>query len=269
MSFKVTDLVWSKQLPPFEKYVLLRVADRVDHDGKNFFSSKKTIMKETGLSRSTVFKVFKSLVKQRLLIEAGQRDCNGGHTVVYDVNLNVLQALPGGNGRSDDGPPEELPSSARETAASVPDAPKQPFEPSMNKEAAGTRELRDYFVEKKATGAERIPDDLVRRIVEALGYDLEGRVPKYWLAPDATLFVQSWLKLDLSEDEIIEIAVHNMKAYNEPARGPKRLDKLMTDFAAEKIRSEEAAFRPAAIPTTTERITFDRTQFDENGELYA
>lgn len=76
-------------------------------------------------------------------------------------------------------------------------------------------------------------DDLVARILHALGFDRGAAIPKYWLAPDTHLIVARWRVL-LTDDEIVHVARQNFVQHGEPARGPKTLERAMSDFVAAK-----------------------------------
>lgn len=78
-------------------------------------------------------------------------------------------------------------------------------------------------------------DGLIWSILHALGFDRGQTIPKYWIAPDASLIVTRWqTDLGLSEDEIIQIAKANAVQHGEAAKGPKTLNRAMADYAAAK-----------------------------------
>ncbi|WP_170162070.1 YdaU family protein [Paracoccus siganidrum] len=76
---------------------------------------------------------------------------------------------------------------------------------------------------------------LISRLTHALGFDHHGTIPKYWISPDAPLIVTRWLTdLNLTPEEVLQVAVQNMRAHKSPANGPKTLTRHMQDFAAAK-----------------------------------
>ena len=76
------------------KAVAAYMADKASDNGAGVFCSKGTIAAETELSRSTVYKALDELVARGLISEVGQRPCKNGFTVVYDMNLSAIFALP-------------------------------------------------------------------------------------------------------------------------------------------------------------------------------
>lgn len=86
-----------------------------------------------------------------------------------------------------------------------------------------------------ADAEQSIPEGLIPKLTHALGFDLHGQVPKYWVTPEAGMIVGRWRSdLGLTDDEIVAVAVGSAKAHNGPANGPKVLNQAMARYAAEK-----------------------------------
>ncbi|WP_134678381.1 helix-turn-helix domain-containing protein [Paracoccus ravus] len=96
MSIKVYKLVQSRVVgSSAAKAVLLNMAARADDQGKGVFPSKASIAAETELSLPTVKREIKALLVRRLIRETGEtRPCANGHTVVYDLEIDEIRALP-------------------------------------------------------------------------------------------------------------------------------------------------------------------------------
>lgn len=93
---------------------------------------------------------------------------------------------------------------------------------------------------------EEISPSLIAKLTHALGFDLQGVVPKYWASPDAAMIVSRWqTDLGLTHDEIVHVAAANMRMHGAPANGPKILTRHMQDFAAAK---NAPPLTPATIP---------------------
>lgn len=89
--------------------------------------------------------------------------------------------------------------------------------------------------EAEDAGARDPGPSLISRLTHALGFDHHGTIPKYWISPDAPLIVARWqTDLGLTSDEVLQVAVQNMRAHGSPANGPKTLTRHMQDFAAAK-----------------------------------
>lgn len=81
----------------------------------------------------------------------------------------------------------------------------------------------------------RPTQDLIWRILHAIGLDRGQTIPRFWMAPDAPVIVSRWrTELGLSDDEIVGIAAQNGRQFGEPARGPKILTQAMANYAAAK-----------------------------------
>ena len=70
------------------------LADKASDDGSGIWCSKGTIHRHTELGESTVKRAVNELVQEGILIETGQhRRCKHGYTVVYHMNLAIVQTL--------------------------------------------------------------------------------------------------------------------------------------------------------------------------------
>ncbi len=70
------------------------LADKASDDGSGIWCSKGTIHRHTELGESTVQRAVNELVQEGILIETGQhRRCKHGYTVVYHMNLAIVQTL--------------------------------------------------------------------------------------------------------------------------------------------------------------------------------
>lgn len=95
MPYQIDNLIKKKQFcSSAKKQVFLGFAGHMNKEGRNAYASVSTIAEEIGVSRSTVNKWLRALKDEGLLVEAGQHPCNGGHTKIYDLDFDMLRALP-------------------------------------------------------------------------------------------------------------------------------------------------------------------------------
>lgn len=95
MSRKVATLVYERRAgSSARKAVLAYFADRADDYGRGIFASKQTIADETELGRSTVIRIVNEFVEEGILIVAGSRPCRNGATILYDMDMDAIRALP-------------------------------------------------------------------------------------------------------------------------------------------------------------------------------
>ena len=94
MSNKVQALAKGKVLggAPI-KAVFMNMADSASDDGSGIWTGKPTIAKETELNLSTVKRAVKALIEMGLVSEHGKKKCAAGFTILYGINLDVLEAL--------------------------------------------------------------------------------------------------------------------------------------------------------------------------------
>lgn len=271
MSHKVVTLVCSRIVgSAAQKAVLVNMADKASDGGEGVFASKATIAAETEMGLTTVKRAINELVEKGLIVEAGHRACTNGHTVVYDMVIGAISALPEWkparrslrtpsradpvqSGRG----PERTVTPSRADPHPVQSGPLTILEPSLNQ--GGGEE-----------GARAKPDaapSLVSRLAEALGFNSPkgSGWPKYWVAADAHLIVARWgTDLGLTDDEVIEVATANARQHGSPANGPKTLTRHMQDFAAAKNAP------PLEIPAQpTGGQTYDRQSASDRREAAA
>ena len=75
------------------KAVLLYMADKAADDGSGIWSSKANIARDLELSRRAAQIAIQDLIRDGLLIEAGQRDCKHGHTIEYAIAIEAVDKL--------------------------------------------------------------------------------------------------------------------------------------------------------------------------------
>lgn len=94
MSWEVTSLVRSRKVGnPTSKSILMIFADVANHDGGGIWLSKASIAAETEVGINTVRSHIKKMTERGILKEVGKRKCSNGFTVVYDMDLAVINAL--------------------------------------------------------------------------------------------------------------------------------------------------------------------------------
>lgn len=76
------------------KAVLAYMAERANDDGSLIWASKQRIADEVECSKQAVIKTVQAFVAEGILFEAGKRKTQGGYTVVYNINLEAVEALP-------------------------------------------------------------------------------------------------------------------------------------------------------------------------------
>lgn len=95
MSRDVAALVYSRQVGSMaRKAILAYFAERANDDGSGIWSSKQRIADEIECSKQTVITTIKGLIADGLVAEAGHRKTSNGYTVVYDIILPAVLALP-------------------------------------------------------------------------------------------------------------------------------------------------------------------------------
>ena len=222
-----------------ECLVLISLADHADDQGRCYPSIAR-LAKRTKLSGRGVQKVITRLIEKGFVTVspcAGQ----GG------ANLYTVTATPEPRSPLNDVHPRT------EFTTPLNHVRKTP-EPRSPKPSGTIIEPS----EEKEEGARAMPVDLslVSKLTHALGFDHHGQIPRYWISPDAGLIVARWqTDLGLTPDEIVHVAVGNMRAHNSPANGPKTLTRHMQDFAAAKDapRLEPTKGSPNVRPSTSPR----------------
>lgn len=94
MSRSVAALVYSRKCGSMaRKAVLAYFAERANDDGSGIWASKQRIADEIECSKQTVIRVVKSLESDGLIKSVGTRKTQGGHTVIYDIDLSAVSKL--------------------------------------------------------------------------------------------------------------------------------------------------------------------------------
>lgn len=154
MSRHVAAMVYSRRVGTMlRKAVLAYFAERANDDGTMVWASKQTIADEIECSKQAVIKTVKQFVAEGLLIESGHRRTQGGYTVVYDISLPVLAALPDAKNEEKESTGftgENMDRSTGFTPTSQPQIKKEStgftqtvLEPSMNLVAKATMRARE------------------------------------------------------------------------------------------------------------------------------
>jgi hypothetical protein len=94
MSLHAMRFVWAADIrPAAKKLVALRIADRCDDEGGNFFMSLASVARDTGLSASQAQRIFRALRNEQFLVV---EDREPGRVPRYRLNLQLLAAHAGG-----------------------------------------------------------------------------------------------------------------------------------------------------------------------------
>lgn len=227
MSIRLMSAIFkSETLGPTERLVMLALADHADDDGRCYPSIAR-LRQRTGLSERAVQTNIRKLVDQgyiRIIPGGGK-----GNPNLYFVSANPAADAP----RTKCTPAADAPQTPQEMrpnpAADAPEPSRTTIEPSRGGEEGA-----------RATAVVDAPGpgpSLVSQLADALGFnDPKGKGwPKYWAAADAPLIAARWVTdLGLTEDEIVHVAIQNMRQHNSPANGPKTLTRHMQAFAAAK-----------------------------------
>lgn len=100
MSNYVSSLVQRKVIGSSTiKSILIYLSDRASDDGSGIWVSKANISNDTEFSKRTVQASIKKLIEDGILIEAGIKKHQNGHTIDYSINLTRIKGL---NGTRDD-----------------------------------------------------------------------------------------------------------------------------------------------------------------------
>ena len=90
MSYRLMPQVWNAKLPPTEKLVLLAITDFVNDEKGYAWPSQETLATKTGLSRQTVNKVIKRLVRRNILISMRRSEKGKSTSNLYRINHVAL-----------------------------------------------------------------------------------------------------------------------------------------------------------------------------------
>lgn len=95
MSRRVAALVYGRLVGSMlRKTVLAYFAERASDDGSGIFASKRTIASEIECTKQSVINTVKAFIEEGILIERGHHETSSGYTVVYDIVLSAVSALP-------------------------------------------------------------------------------------------------------------------------------------------------------------------------------
>ena len=75
------------------KQIIMFLADKASDDGSGIWCSKGTIQRHTELGESTVKRTINDFLREGVLVEAGQRRCQNGYTVIYRIVLAKVSQL--------------------------------------------------------------------------------------------------------------------------------------------------------------------------------
>ena len=246
----------SRSLGPTERLIMLALADHADDEGR-CYPAMDRLCQRTGLSERAVQTNVRKLVALGYvtIVPGGGR----GHANLYFISANPASDAP----NSPVNPALRAPIGAKNPARETPFLTTNPASPALNPASPALNPAGDApepsltVIEPSnvgggsagasasvcdpsgsptdpAPGLDRPPaPGLVGRLTHALGFDHHGIVPKYWVTPDAHLIVGRWqTDLRLTPEEILAVAVGNMRAHGSPAHGPKILTRHMADYAA-------------------------------------
>ena len=94
MSYKVANTCSDRLFgSPVRKQIIMFLADKASDDGSGVFCSKGTISRHTELGGSTVKRVISEFVAEGILVETGSRSCTNGYTVIYRIDIAVVEML--------------------------------------------------------------------------------------------------------------------------------------------------------------------------------
>ena len=244
MSYRLVEMVLESSLTdPIETAVMIALASHAD----KYCSCYPSVARIAKLSRykeRSIQKALRSLTERGFItVKVGG---GRGGASFYTIHPAALKPAP-------DAPaPSEIPAqhapfreakprtTCTVSKSETPHHMRHPPAPHAPPPAPHAPEPVIEQVKKKEAEEEgargKVADlTLIPRLTHALGFDLHGIVPKYWVNPDAALIVARWqTDLGLTPDEILQVAVGNMRAHGAAAQGPKTLTRHMQDYAAAK-----------------------------------
>ncbi len=102
--------------------------------------------------------------------------------------------------------------------------------------------------EEDARARENLSDDFFGKLLRALGIDPNTALPSWWQGASAKIHAQRWRdNLDLTADQILEVAEETRHDHPAPPDGPKALDRAM-ERAAQRLR------QPPESPQASQQI---------------
>lgn len=104
MSNRLTSLAYKVDVRTnLRKSVLVLMADKASDDGTGIWASRQTMADELNCAKRSIDKTIDEFLAERVLIKTGKRHCANGYTVVYALNVGVLESLPRVGRWSNDG----------------------------------------------------------------------------------------------------------------------------------------------------------------------
>lgn len=186
------------------KAVLLYMADKAADDGSGIWTSKANIARDLELSRRAVQMAIAELIRDGLILEAGQRNCKHGYVVEYTMVAGAVDNLA--STREQDSPRE---SGARVTREPRSHDPVNQVHPNHPKNLTTTPLPETAAVDKS---------DPQTRCLDAGG---PGLCPASRAAITATAdVIDGWLRdgLDLEADVLPTIAKRTVRIRISPIR---------------------------------------------------
>lgn len=230
----------SETLGPTERLIMLALADHADDAGRCYPSIAR-LCQRTGLSERAIQTNIRRLSEQGYIrVSAGG---GKGNANLYFITANPAADAP----RSKCTPAPDAPQTPQQVrpnpAADAPEPSGTIIEPSKEAEDGGAHD-DDPAQDETATIAEVI--DL---ICHRLGLAKNGIKPRYWGSAEAAIIVGRWMNdLQLSQEDILKVAVANAETHGSPARGPMILTDHMRAYAGQKQAAPLTPIQPKLTP---------------------
>jgi len=147
------------------KQIIMFLADKASDDGSGIWCSKGTIQRHTELGETTVKRTVREFLKEGVLVETAARTCKNGFTVVYQIDLTMVEALE---------PTLEPEIETGATVAGVPGPPRLPNHPkTIHKPPTRKHEAAEDLDAEKILAA--YPPDRLRGKAACLSQIEEAR----------------------------------------------------------------------------------------------
>lgn len=182
------------------KAVLAYMADRASDNGCGVWASKMTIAGEIECSKQAVIKTIKAFILEGVISEVGKRKTQGGYTVIYDLNLDVIKALPEREKQSTTITGQKIDRSTTFTGGVNPVDPDQSttitqtvLEPSLNQQSKDCGELDnslkvEHVVDEWNIMAAKIGKPLVKKMTPARRAKIKHRIAQNDLEDFVSVF---------------------------------------------------------------------------------
>ena len=89
MSVKASTWAWEQRLPPYDKLVLLELADHSDDRGR-CWPKQSTIARRTGMNRVTVNRIIGRMVELGLLTYTQRKTAGIQRSNMYTLNIGIM-----------------------------------------------------------------------------------------------------------------------------------------------------------------------------------